>query len=111
MNSSNKAPASPPNYSVPFTLRAISDYNRWRILEQIVLAGEPQMVKSLAQTAGISETSCSKHMGVLRDANVVDRGNGGLYHIAPAIRPPPGEYTIDFGFLTLRRTAPLLGGR
>ena len=94
------ATSQQPSVPVEALARAFADPSRWRILWQIG-QGTPLPVYELARRLGLSQSLASKHVGVLRKAGLIVTGLGGLYQLAPALRPPPGSQTADLGVCTL----------
>lgn len=75
--------------------------NRWKILRELS-AGEPLMVKEIAERIRISADLTSRHMAVLRRAGLVVCGRGNLYAIPKPYLPVPGQRLIDYGHCLLR---------
>jgi DNA-binding transcriptional ArsR family regulator len=74
---------------------------RWQILGELS-AGEPLMVKELAERLNCSPTLISKHMAVLRRAGLVQVGRAGVYLIPPQFVRSTTERHVDFGHCLLR---------
>jgi len=81
--------------------KALGDPARWGILVALG-AGEPLMVRELAEVVGHSQSSTSKHLAVLRATGLVVTGRAGLYQIPARFRPTDGERRLDFGRCVLR---------
>ena len=86
-------------------LSAIGDSLRWGILSELS-AGEPLMVKELAQRLQRTPTVISKHLAILRASGAVVIGRGRLYQIPAQFLPAPGERVVDFGHCLLRLAPP-----
>ncbi len=87
-------------------LKALADETRWRIVNRLVSAGRAN-VTTLARDMKIGQPSASKHLGVLREAGIVDcekEGTIAWYRIAPEFlhRLRSGDSTVDFGCCTFR---------
>jgi hypothetical protein len=91
-----KAPVIPLNQLVT----ALSDKTRWRIFAEL-LKSEALPVVELSRRLGVPATNISKHVTLLRNFKLLDRGYGNLYRI-PAHFLVPGENTVDFGQAVLR---------
>lgn len=91
----------PPPVPLDALAPALADPSRWRILWEIG-RGEALPVHELARRIGRKPSLTSKHVGVLRKAGLIVAGYGGLYQLAPALRPPPGSQTADLGCCVLR---------
>jgi len=83
---------------------ALGEVNRWRILSELS-AGEPLMVKELAERVGISADLASRHMAAMREAGLVEVGHARLYSIPKQYLPVPGQRLIDYGHCLLRLDA------
>jgi DNA-binding transcriptional ArsR family regulator len=107
MNTPSDAPktvAVTPLPDLDLLAAALGHPARWKILKELS-AGEPRMVRELAQVAGCSPDMASKHLAKLRKAGAVVQGRGRLYQIQPHHLPAPGERVVDFGHCLLRLDA------
>ena len=94
-------PAAPiPVIPLANILTAISSEIRWRIFDEL-LKGEPLPVIELARRLGTPATNLSKHVNLLRNFGLLQRGYGNLYRI-PAPFLIPGQRALDFGAVLLR---------
>ena len=105
MNETTPAPGTG-NFPAPtlprgLLLQAIGDETRWKILRELA-AGEPLMVKELAQTVGRSESATGKHLAVLRKAGITRVGRGRLQQLRPQFVADAVERVVDFGYCQLR---------
>jgi DNA-binding transcriptional ArsR family regulator len=65
-----------PNAQRDLVFKALSDPTRRSLFEQLSREGE-QSVRALTDLAGVSQPAVSKHLAVLREANLVrDRAEG-----------------------------------
>lgn len=96
-SSSNPSPVLPRG---PL-LQAIGDDTRWKILRELA-AGEPRMVKEIAQSIGRSETVAAKHLAVLRHAGITHIVRGRLQQLRPQFILDAEARVLDFGYLQLR---------
>ncbi|MBA2436232.1 MAG: helix-turn-helix domain-containing protein [Verrucomicrobiota bacterium] len=104
----NEPPPVPGTNNIPVPilsrgplLRAIGDETRWQILRELA-AGEPLMVKEIAEAIGRSESGIAKHLAVLRKAGITQIGRGRLQQIRPHFMADPAARVLDFGYLQLR---------
>jgi DNA-binding transcriptional ArsR family regulator len=107
MNAPDSSPSTQPTLpQLPFNplIAAIGEPTRWAILSELS-AGEPLMVKELAERLKRSSTVISKHMAVLRRAGVVVIGRGGLYQIPANFLASTEKRHVDFGHCLLRLPA------
>ncbi|MBN8994431.1 MAG: winged helix-turn-helix transcriptional regulator [Rhizobiales bacterium] len=66
--------------------RSLADPTRRAIFERLCRKGE-QTVAALTATAGISQPSVSKHLGILKEAGLVrDRRDGRQTHYSAEVR-------------------------
>lgn len=72
---------------------------RWRILE--LLLGEALNVSELARRMGLPARLVSRHVGILRECGVINRGLGALYRIRKDYLGADGR-TVDLGRAVLR---------
>lgn len=82
-------------------LRAISQLTRWKMLK-LLTCGEAIGILELAEAGGCSYESAIKHLQVLLQAGLVQRGRGGGYQLVRQHLPKPGEAVVDFGHCLLR---------
>ena len=82
-------------------IAAIGTPVRWGILGELS-AGEPLMVKEIAERLKCSPTLISKHMAVLRRAGMVAVGRAGVYFIPQHFVMSTAERHVDFGHCVLR---------
>ena len=82
-------------------IAAIGARVRWGILGELS-AGEPLMVKEIAEWLKCSPTLISKHMAVLRRAGMVTVGRAGVYLIPPHFPISTADRHVDFGHGLLR---------
>jgi DNA-binding transcriptional ArsR family regulator len=107
MNTTPETPPSPQIPSpVPFAemVAAIGDPTRWAILAELS-SGEPRMVKELAQKLGRSPSLISKHLAMLKRANMVVTGRGRLWQIPAHFIAAADKRHVDFGHCLLRLPA------
>jgi hypothetical protein len=98
----NAAPQPLP--SLEAVLSGISNVARWKMLRELSL-GEPREIIELAGVAGCSYEAALKHIKVLLDTGLIERGRGRLlqmkkHHIASST-----ERIVDFGHCLLRLDA------
>ena len=108
MNATIKPLSSPehlPHLPIDPLVTAIGDPTRWAILAELS-AGEPLMVKELAQRLHRSPSLVSKHLAVLRRAGAVVSGRGRLYQIPAHFLAAADKRHIDFGHCLLRLPRP-----
>jgi predicted transcriptional regulator len=88
---------------LPFAelVAAVGDPTRWAILAELS-AGEPRMVKELAQKLGRSPSLISKHLKMLQRAGMVATGRGRLWQIPKEFLASPDKGHVDFGHCLLR---------
>lgn len=101
-------PMSPPE-NLPLLpagplLVAVGNPLRWLILAELA-AGEPLMVKEIAERIGRKPSLVSKHLGVLRRAGAVQVGHAHLYQIPKHYAAAPDKRHVDFGHFLLRLPA------
>jgi predicted transcriptional regulator len=104
MNSSNSPVTAAENTpQMPFEriAAALGAPLRWKILSEICAAGEPLMVREIAQRVGCSAGLVSKHLAVLRWAGVVMMKRR-LYQIPPQYIVSTEKRHVDFGHCLLR---------
>lgn len=84
---------------IPY-LKALADESRWQIVR--ALLERPRTVNELAADLGFSQYNVSKHLRILRAANLVESQRQGK-HIESRICPrllvdvAPGELAINLG--------------
>jgi predicted ArsR family transcriptional regulator len=83
---------------------ALSDATRWRILLELG-QGDALPVGELAKRTGRRPDAISKHMAHLLRAGLVERAFSTCYRLPEAMRPGPGEKTIDLGPCVLKLAA------
>jgi len=100
---SNSASSVPSELHPPLDkfIAAIGAQVRWGILGELS-AGEPLMVKEIAERLKCSPTLISKHMAVLRRAGMVTVGRAGVYLIPPHFPISTAARHVDFGHCLLR---------
>ena len=95
----------PPQTPWPGTLEdvvlVLNNIARWKILAMLCRT-EWLPVHHLAGAAGVKPSAASKHMLVLLNTKVVERGFGRLYRIVPALRPAPGAEWLDLRFARMK---------
>jgi ArsR family transcriptional regulator, arsenate/arsenite/antimonite-responsive transcriptional repressor len=69
---------SPPAQEVVRTLAALSDVNRYRIVELLACSGELSC-GAVASALGLSPSLISHHLSVLESAGVIQRRKDGLW--------------------------------
>lgn len=94
-------PTLPPLKTLLF---AIATPVRWQILSELS-AGEPLMIREIAQKIGQSADLTSKHLAVLRKCGLVVQSRRYLYLIPKQYLPAPGQRVADFGHCLLRLDA------
>lgn len=104
MNTPANTPQTPvktPPPNLERLLAAISQPIRWKMLRELSL-GEPREIAEMAAVGGCSYDMARKHLAVLTEAGLVERGRGRLYAIPPRFLPAPGERVVDYGHCLLR---------
>ena len=93
----------PPELHPPLDklIAALAAPVRWGILGELT-AGEPLMVKELAERLNCTPTLISKHIAVLRRLGLVRVGRAGVYFIPPQFVRSTAERHVDFGHCLLR---------
>jgi hypothetical protein len=86
------------------TLRAIAQMSRWKMLKELT-CGEARTIAELAAVGGCSYESGVKHLQVLQQAGLLERGRGGVYQLVRHYLPTPGQPVVDFGHCLLRLDA------
>jgi helix-turn-helix protein len=96
-------PAAENTPQLPFEpiVAALGTPLRWKILSELCAAGEPLMVREIAQRVGCSAGLASKHLAVLRWAGVVMMKRR-LYQIPPQYIVSADKRHVDFGHCLLR---------
>ena len=104
---SSTASRVPRELHPPFkkVLAAIASPVRQAILGELS-AGEPLMVKELAERLHCSSSLVSKHISVLRAAGLVALGRAGMYFIPPHFLLSTAERHVDYGHCLLRLPGP-----
>ena len=69
----------PPTRSVVRVLAALSDENRFRIVELLSQGHADISCGSIGRTLGLSPSLISHHLGVLEAAGVIERRKNGLW--------------------------------
>lgn len=95
------SPENVPHLPIDPLVAAIGQPERWAILAELS-AGEPLMVKELAQRLHRSPSLVSKHLAVLRRAVAVVCGRGRLYEIPVHFLAAPDKRHVDFEHCLLR---------
>ena len=85
-------------------LKALCEINRFRILSLIQQRG--YCVAALAHASGMSESSVSQHLKILREAGLVHGEKRGFYTHYSLNREALSEVISEFGALTQGRPAP-----
>ncbi len=100
---SNSASTVPPELHPPLGkfIAAAGSPLRWKILGELA-AGEPLMVKEIAERLKCSSSLVSKHLAVLRRAGMVMVGHAGVYLIPPHFPIATAARHVDFGHGLLR---------
>jgi hypothetical protein len=104
METSPRLPTTiPPAPSIDLELLAgaLSHVARWKILRELSL-GEPREIRELSAIAGCSYDSAIKHVGVLVEAGLAERGRGKTVQVPKKFISAQGERTLDFGHCLLR---------
>jgi predicted transcriptional regulator len=99
--STSKIAAVKPLPDLPLALRAISQMPRWKMLKTLT-CGEALGIAELAEVSGSSYANAIKHLQVLVQAGLVERGRGGGYQLVRQYLPTPGQSVVDFGHCLLR---------
>ena len=99
-----KSVAAGPLPDLQLALRAISLESRWNMLK-LLTCGDAIGIVELAEAGGCSYESAIKHLQVLLQAGLVQRGRGGGYQLVRQYLPKPGEPVVDFGHCLLRLDA------
>src|ERR1017187_2253646 len=95
------SPENVPHLPIDPLVAAVGHPTRWAILAELS-AGEPLMVKEIAQRLRRSPSLVSKHLAVLRRAGAVVSGRGRLYQIPSHFLAAPDKRHVDFGHCLLR---------
>ncbi len=74
---------------------------RWKILAALSQGG-PLMVSELSAAFGVSMSTISKQMTILREARVVEQGRGRMYAIVAHFRVSPGVLNFGYGPFLMR---------
>ena len=93
--------SSKPSVPLPNVLSAISSATRWAILRELA-TGNQMAVVELAERLDETATGISKHMGVLREAGVVNLGRNRLYSLPAGCILDREHRIVDFGWCVLR---------
>jgi hypothetical protein len=107
MNSEPSTPkitAVKPLPDLQLALRAISQMPRWKMLKTLT-CGEALGIAELAEVSGCSYANAIKHLQVLVQAGLLERGRGGGYQLVRQYLPTPGQPVVDFGHCLLRLDA------
>ncbi|MEI7809355.1 MAG: hypothetical protein WCJ07_12815 [Verrucomicrobiota bacterium] len=100
----SKSAVTGPLPDLALALRAISLVSRWNMIK-LLTCGEAIGIMELAEAGGCSYESAIKHLQVLLQAGLVQRGRGGGYQLVRQYLPKPGEPVVDFGHCLLRLDA------
>jgi DNA-binding transcriptional ArsR family regulator len=95
-----QSPKPAPTLRLKNILPAVGSLTRWRMLAELA-KGEPLPASELARRGRLSLNAASKHLVLLHNAGLVDRGYGRLYRI-PQQFFVAGELAVDFGAFVLR---------
>jgi DNA-binding transcriptional ArsR family regulator len=95
-----RSPAAKRRPSFASIVTVISDKGRWRILRELV-KGKPLPASELSRRTGLTASAASKHLRMLGDLGILERGFGGVYEIAPEFLVP-GQNVLDFGVVLMR---------
>lgn len=68
-------------------LAALSDENRFRIVEHLAAEGEEQTCGAIGKALGISPSLLSHHLAILAEAGIVGRRKNGLWTMNVLERP------------------------
>jgi DNA-binding transcriptional ArsR family regulator len=93
--------STPPLLPLKAVLHGAGDPTRWLILAELA-AGEPLMVKEIAQHLRCSPSLISKHLAVLRKGGLVVTGRAGLYSIPAQYLVSKEKRHVDYGHCLLR---------
>lgn len=85
-------------------LSCVSSIHRWRLLVELA-KGEPLPASVLASRVRLSAQAASKHLVLMHDTGLLERGYGKLYRISQRFLRP-GEPVLDFGALVLHLDYP-----
>ena len=96
--------AARPLPDLQLALRAISQLSRWKMIKELT-CGEARTIAELAAVGGCSYESGIKHLQVLQQAGLLERGRGGVYQLVRRFLPTPGQPVVDFGHCLLRMDA------
>src|SRR4051812_26376615 len=97
---SETLPPTPP-VSIGQLASVLGNPIRWRLLAALA-SGEPLMVVELAEQLGDYPDKISKHMTILRKANLVVAGRTGAYRLRTEFVADPAERIVDLGTCQLR---------
>lgn len=111
MNAATKPLSSPehiPHPPIEPLLASIATPLRWKILATLA-AGQPLMVKEIANKLSHKPSIISKHLALMRKAGAVEIGHGRLYQIPNHFLIAADKRHVDFGHCLLR--LPVLAAR
>lgn len=102
--SSTKPAKAATNLKLSKVTSAIGSLTRWRMLAELGKEdGLPAAV--IARRVRITANAASKHLLLLHEAGLLDRGYQGLYYLPKAFRVP-GENALDVGPFVIRLDYP-----
>lgn len=79
--------AQPSSRETVRVLAALSDENRFRIVELLASEGEEMTCGAIAQALGLSPSLLSHHLAILSDAGIIGRRKNGLWTMNSLERP------------------------
>ena len=99
------APLTPSSYPLlnrDLLMRALANPARWTIMK-LISTGEGIGPGDLGRIFGCSGSAAKKHLEMLREAGICERGRSRTYRFVSRFQPPPGgPLVIDFGHCVVR---------
>jgi len=95
-----KTPKANPKLAFSHVLTLISNRVRWQILAELMKEpGLPCII--IADRVGASDANTFRHLDLMREWGILEKGFGNLYKIAERFRVP-GEMSLDLDVMVLR---------
>ena len=83
-------------------MRALANPARWTAM-QLISTGEGIGPGDLGRVIGCTGSAAKKHLEMLLEAGICQRGRSRTYRFVPRFQPPPGgPLVIDFGHCLIR---------
>jgi predicted transcriptional regulator len=87
-------------------MRVLDNPVRWMVLK-LIFTGEGIGAGDLAKMIGCSGSAAAKHLQMLVDAGICERGRSRTYRFVPRFQPPTGApLVLDFGHCVIRLEVP-----